>query len=195
MELGTHIKQNRQLKGISQEDLAQTIFVSRQTVSNWETGKTYPDVQSLLLLSNLFDVSVDSLIKGDLDTMEKIINEDARKIMALGWVILVGVVLSVAMFALGHGVWGWGIAPSLVIFFLLWGIALAAAIATEHLKKKHDIETYSEIVAFQKGETVDRTKRSSRWVRRHPIASTALYALAGATVGAAIGVGIAMFMG
>ena len=65
MEVGTRIREQRESAGISQEELARQIFVSRQTVSNWETGKTYPDVQSLLLLSNLFGVSVDHLVKGD----------------------------------------------------------------------------------------------------------------------------------
>ena len=65
MELAKHIKAHRGRLGMSQEELAEKIFVSRQTISNWETDRTYPDVQSLLLLSNLFDVSIDSLIKGD----------------------------------------------------------------------------------------------------------------------------------
>ena len=71
MEVGKRIREERERLGISQENLAREVFVSRQTVSNWETGKTYPDVQSLLLLSNLFDVSVDSLVRGDVEAMEK----------------------------------------------------------------------------------------------------------------------------
>ena len=58
MEVGNRIREERERLGVSQEELARRIFVSRQTVSNWETGKTYPDVQSLLLLSGLFEVSV-----------------------------------------------------------------------------------------------------------------------------------------
>ena len=71
MEVGKHIREERERMGLSQEGLAREVFVSRQTVSNWETGKTYPDVQSLLLLSNLFAVTVDSLVKGDVEAMEK----------------------------------------------------------------------------------------------------------------------------
>ena len=63
MELGAHIKEHRKEKGLSQDDLAERIYVSHQTISNWETGRTYPDVQSLLLLSNVFEVTVDSLSK------------------------------------------------------------------------------------------------------------------------------------
>lgn len=72
MELAKHIKAHRGRLGMSQEELAEKIFVSRQTISNWETDRTYPDVQSLLLLSNLFDVSIDSLIKGDVEEMKAV---------------------------------------------------------------------------------------------------------------------------
>ena len=66
MELGSQIKRHRTERGLSQDDLAAKIYVSRQTVSSWENDKTYPDVESLLLLSVLFDVTVDELIKGAL---------------------------------------------------------------------------------------------------------------------------------
>ena len=62
---------------LSQDELAEKIFVSRQTISNWENNKNYPDVKSLLLLSSVFNVSLDILIKGDLEEMkEKIKTED-----------------------------------------------------------------------------------------------------------------------
>ena len=51
MELAGQIKKHRQALGISQEALAEKIYVSRQTISNWETARTYPDVQSLLFLA------------------------------------------------------------------------------------------------------------------------------------------------
>ncbi len=50
------------------------VFVSRQSVSNWENDKTYPDIKSLLLLSEVFQVSLDQLVKGDLEIMKKEIN-------------------------------------------------------------------------------------------------------------------------
>ena len=65
MEVGVQIKKYRNELGLSQEKLAEKVYVSRQTVSNWETGKNYPDIHSLLLLSSLFGVSLDQLIKGD----------------------------------------------------------------------------------------------------------------------------------
>ena len=80
MELGSQIKRHRTERGLSQDDLAAKIYVSRQTVSSWENDKTYPDVESLLLLSVLFDVTVDELIKGDVEAMEKTIANDTAKL-------------------------------------------------------------------------------------------------------------------
>ena len=54
MELGNQIREHRKAMHLSQDDLAEKILVARQTVSNWENGKNYPDIQSLLLLSELF---------------------------------------------------------------------------------------------------------------------------------------------
>ena len=53
MEIGGRIRELRAVHGMSQDDLAARVYVSRQTISSWENGKTYPDVQSLLLLSEI----------------------------------------------------------------------------------------------------------------------------------------------
>ena len=52
--VGGRIRELRAAHGMSQDDLAARVYVSRQTISSWENGKTYPDVQSLLLLSEIF---------------------------------------------------------------------------------------------------------------------------------------------
>lgn len=75
MELNKQIKKYRTMMNLSQEDLAEHVYVTRQTISNWETGKSYPDIHSLLLLSSLFNVSLDTLIKGDLEMMREKVNE------------------------------------------------------------------------------------------------------------------------
>ena len=75
MELGNRIKQHRTAHGWSQDDLAEKAYVSRQTISNWENDKSYPDLQSLLLLGSLFGLSLDQLVKGDIEIMQKAINQ------------------------------------------------------------------------------------------------------------------------
>ena len=79
MELNAQIKKYRTELNLSQEELAEKVYVTRQTISNWENGKSYPDIHSLLLLSSLFNVSLDQLIKGDIETMKEIINEQEIK--------------------------------------------------------------------------------------------------------------------
>ena len=71
MELGNQIKKYRSELQISQEQLADRIYVSRQTISNWENEKSYPDVNSLVLLSEVFQTSIDKLIKGDIEIMKE----------------------------------------------------------------------------------------------------------------------------
>ena len=71
MELGKQIKKYRKELSLSQDALAEKIFVSRQTISNWENDKSYPDINSLLLLSEVFNTSIDNLIKGDVEIMKK----------------------------------------------------------------------------------------------------------------------------
>ncbi|WP_445610457.1 helix-turn-helix transcriptional regulator [Enterococcus mundtii] len=57
MDLSHQIKKYRKQLALSQEELAEKLFVSRQTISNWENERSYPDIHNLLLLSVLFDVS------------------------------------------------------------------------------------------------------------------------------------------
>lgn len=195
MELGVRIKQHRTARGLSQEDLAGKIYVSRQTVSNWETDKTYPDVESLLLLSVLFDVTVDELIKGDVEAMKEAISNDYKKmsVLATGGLVIaiVGAVAAVG----GIGWWDWGIVPSVIIGLLVWGIGMAMLVRVEHMKKEHDLVTYRELVAYSKGEPIDRDNPKSQRARRHRILKGVALTLVAAAVGAVIGYFGYMFLG
>ena len=71
MEFSKQIKKYRLDSKLSQDELAEKVYVTRQTISNWENGKNYPDVKSLLLLSTLFHISLDTLVKGDLEEMRE----------------------------------------------------------------------------------------------------------------------------
>ena len=62
METKNIILELRTKKGISQEELAEKVFVTRQAVSRWETGETVPNIETLKLLSKLFDVSINTLL-------------------------------------------------------------------------------------------------------------------------------------
>ena len=71
MEIGTQIKRYKNELKLSQEELADKVFVTRQTISNWETGKNYPAIRSILLLSSIFNISLDQLIKWDIEVIKK----------------------------------------------------------------------------------------------------------------------------
>lgn len=160
MDISNQIKKRRTAIGLSQEELADRIYVSRQTISNWETDKTYPDVQSLLLLSVLFDTTIDVLVKGDLEMMERTVaSADAKKMRILG-IGMFALLLLMVPFALA-GVIAWG--PFGVLLGLVpWAASMVVAVVFERMKIENDVQTFREILAFQKGETVDRTTRTNR---------------------------------
>ena len=64
MEIGKKLKEARQMSGLTQENVAEKLNVSRQTISNWETEKFYPDILYVLQLSDLYQISLDELLKG-----------------------------------------------------------------------------------------------------------------------------------
>lgn len=74
MSISEVLKQARSEAKLSQEEAAEKIGVSRQTMSNWENGKSYPDFASVVALSDAYDISLDSLLKGDI-TMIKHLKE------------------------------------------------------------------------------------------------------------------------
>lgn len=73
MELQAQLKRIRQQKGWSQGDLAEILHVSRQAVSKWEVGTSYPDIEKLIEISDLFNISLDELIRGDEKLQKKIV--------------------------------------------------------------------------------------------------------------------------
>ena len=70
MEIGKKLKDARMKYGFTQETVAEKINVSRQTISNWENEKSYPDIISVIALSDLYSTSLDDLLKGDREMME-----------------------------------------------------------------------------------------------------------------------------
>ena len=64
-DIGSKIKAARIEKKLTQEQVAELLGVSRQTISNWENEKSYPDIISVIELSNLYSISLDVLLKGD----------------------------------------------------------------------------------------------------------------------------------
>lgn len=169
MEIGKQIKKYRTELRLSQDELADKIFVTRQTISNWENDKNYPDIKSLVMLSNLFGVSLDILVKGDLEKMkEEIQNDDMgafRKQSNIFAVLMLALIIVPIPLTKFMGFWGLG------IYVLLFVITMVYAFKIEKYKKSHDIQTYKEIAAFLEGRRLDEIekqreikKRPYRWI-------------------------------
>ena len=153
MELSSQIKKYRTELGLSQEELAEKVYVTRRTVSNWETGKSYPDIHSLLLLGTLFDLSLDQLIKGDLETMKEIINEqEVKKFNRYSTILSVLFALAIAS---AVPLFMWLEVYAFIPFGVIWAVTLFFAFKVDKLKKANNIRTYKEIVAFSEGRKLD----------------------------------------
>ena len=182
MELGTQIKKYRTEAGLSQEEFADKVYVSRQTVSNWETGKSYPDINSLVLMSETFGISVDTLLKGDAEVIKEIINkEDQKDFDRLGklyGVLLLLVVLTpvpLARFLRFYGV---------ALWVCLAVVAIAVAFMVEKKKQTLNIATYREIVSFLEGKRLDEIEAAREEGKRpyQKIVIVAAFALIALTV-------------
>lgn len=165
MNINQQIKAYRLKQNISQEELAEKIFVTRQTVSNWETGKNYPDIHSLLLMSNLFGVSLDQLVKGDLNAMKDSIKKEDIKVYTF-WsnlysMLFISFIISFA--PLLYFLDWYGVTISAILFIIL----IYVAFKVEKIKKANDIQTYKEIVAFLNGEKLDEITKNKEIGKRN----------------------------
>jgi transcriptional regulator with XRE-family HTH domain len=164
MEIGKQIKSLRAHKSYSQDDLALKIFVSRQTISNWENDKNYPDIKSLLLISSLFDISLDQLIKGDVEKMKEKINSEEMRVFKKESSILATLFLLVIL----------SFAPIVfygnIIGYILWGVMVICmlfyAYRIEKHKKVYNIQTYKEIVNFMEGKPLVENQKQQEFGKR-----------------------------
>lgn len=164
MELGNKIKYYRGEKELSQEELAERVYVSRQTISNWENNKSYPDINSIVLLSEVFEISIDNLIKGDVEQMKKEINlEEVKKLnfyatmmvilMLVATILLMPMLKFIGLYAF-------------IPYFVLVACAMFFAIKVDKIKKDNDIQTYKEIVAFTEGKRLDEIQKIEEKAKR-----------------------------
>lgn len=82
MDLSSKIRMLRKKRGISQEQLAQLLDVSRQSVSRWEAGQTLPELEKVVLLSEVFEVTTDFLLKENVDDEKPITPDQVKKIIS-----------------------------------------------------------------------------------------------------------------
>lgn len=191
MEISRQIKKYRQEFKLSQEDLAEKVFVTRQTISNWENDKNYPDINSLVLLSNLFGTSLDILVKGDLEQMkEEIKMEDIailKRDSTIFAVLLAATVVTIVPLFLYLDFAG------IAIWIILFGITMYYAFRIEKQKKIHEIKTYKEIVAFIEGKRLDEIEQNRESGKR-PYQAV-LYIIGSALITAVVVIVMYLFLG
>ena len=146
MDVGIRIKKYREKQNISQDELAEKIFVSRQTISNWENSKSYPDIKSLLLLSDIFKVSLDDFMKGDIEKIKKLVNtQKVREFNIIGYIylaeLLILAITAYPLFKLEGNI-------GVIVWILFFLVTFFTAGIAEKIKKNNNIQTYKEILAF-----------------------------------------------
>lgn len=172
MEIGQQIIRYRKQQALSQEKLAEKVYVSRQSISNWENDKTYPDIHSLLLLSQIFQVSLDQLIKGDIEKMKYTITQVDKKNFKRDTKVMVTlmILLMISSYPLVYFLEWLGLG----IFVLLSIITMTYANRVERFKKKYDVQPYKEILAVSNGKLLDEIeneKKEQHFLIRNPLLS------------------------
>lgn len=133
-DIGARIKNYREKQNISQEELALKVYVSRQTISNWETNKSYPDIKSLIILSNIFHVSIDDFIKGDIEKMKKIVSkEQIRKFNKMSYIFLIEML---TLMISAHPLFSLAGAIGIIIWVLFYILTFITAMHIEKFKRK-----------------------------------------------------------
>src|SRR5690625_4928276 len=101
MNFGNKLKNEREKRDSSQDYLAEKIYVSRQSVSKWETNKNYHNIEVILNLSDLFNITIDELLRSDEGLKENVL-QDSKKTVNMsfntqllgGLGILVGIIIA-----------------------------------------------------------------------------------------------------
>ncbi|MBQ3257781.1 MAG: helix-turn-helix transcriptional regulator [Oscillospiraceae bacterium] len=158
------IKLHRAALNLSQEELAEQVYVTRQTLSNWENGKTYPDINSLLRLSGVFGVTLDELVKGDIPKMkEQIKQSDIIEFKRASYILTV---MYLVMVVSALPLWSYLKITGVVIWGIWTAASLLYAFHVEKLKKRHNIQTYKEIQAFMDGKRLDELESAEEKGKR-----------------------------
>ena len=131
MDISEKLKEARQKSGMTQDQVAEKIMVSRVTVSHWENGKSLPDIVSLISLSDLYGISLDELVKGDSKMTEKV-RKDAkdadnnRRLIRITAILVIAVLLVYGVSTIVGG--GFKDFCEGAIWWVLIAIGLAASV-------------------------------------------------------------------
>ena len=160
MRFGDKLKDLRKKRKLTQDELADVIFVSRQTISNWENNKSYPSMDYIVTLSQLFDVTVDTLIQDKIEVSD----DNVKKVTSLSEQATIEknkfrIILSRLTFTRFIFVWA---GSFLTVYFfmadryvnyiafpiILFIIGLLTSIPIYKIKKKYHLVTQKDLTEF-----------------------------------------------
>lgn len=174
--IGARIREHRETRGMSQEELAATCLVSRQTISHWETGKTLPDIQSMMYLAQTFETTVDALIGTDAPAIIRDVSADRRELKLL-WI---ADAVLIALYAPIHVLIDAVSAPlsdpkglaALVVLIIIAAELIANTVRMGIIHRKHQLYSDREIADYLLGtiNTGDAAKKGGQpagFIKRH----------------------------
>ncbi|WP_048704885.1 helix-turn-helix transcriptional regulator [Companilactobacillus ginsenosidimutans] len=176
MHIGKNISQLRQNNHWSQDDLADKLKVSRQTISNWETGRTYPDITSLTMLSDIFEISLDDLIKEDIPLMKNKIKQ--TQICWLGFGIIGIMILTYACLLVLK--WSVPIGSLLVGATTVFGLYIIFKFMK--VTNTANLKTFKQVISYVAGKPIESAKQSKSKV----IVQSIIGAIIGLGIGAVL---------
>lgn len=154
MNFGENLQNLRKQHNLSQEELADKMQLSRQSISKWESGSAYPEMDKVLALCNIFHCSLDELIQGNLKTTNsslkhqynQIINKFSRSLALAIGLILFGTVILIAASSYGAPYTNYGLVGFLLLVAIASPIIVLYGIKLADFKSKHPIldNFYSE---------------------------------------------------
>lgn len=185
--LGKSIRKQREALNMSQEDLAQMCMVSRVTISNWETGKTLPDIQSLTYLSEAFGITVNDLVASVGPDVVRRVSADRRELQLLNYALLYLLVLAIPLrIALEETVHVIPDIPGAVtMLVILFGVvAIIARMGVIH--RKHNLGTDAQIADYLVGNIQHGTPSTSVFQKYRTELTVAISVLLCLVIGVAL---------
>lgn len=146
MNFGENLQNLRKLHNLSQEDLADKMDVSRQTISKWESGTAYPEMEKLVTLCELLECSLDTLVKGNIEkhpdtnlkaTYEQVKSQFSRRIALAIMLILLGVVALFILLNFGEAYNNLAISAFLLFVAVGAPLFITSGIAMKTFEENH----------------------------------------------------------
>ncbi|MBO0449174.1 helix-turn-helix transcriptional regulator [Enterococcus sp. MJM12] len=141
MEISQILKENRIKRKLTQEQVAKAIFASQKSISNWERGKTFPDIDSLIRLANFYELSLDNLLLEG----SAIVNEMKKKVKTYSlqkWSLLGPQLTNYLLFAMLMVI-GNSKEQSLVLMSLIVAAGITNGISTLYFSKQlNDVDVH-----------------------------------------------------